>query len=120
MPPELPPIEPPLWPPPGLGIEEGMLAPPLPPDDPPGEGMPEAPPLLDPPPLGMLELEPPPELPEDPPEEPDEPPDDGLGIVGEGMLLEDDDWSTHPPTRNTDVALTSVVCVAMTTSRRRE
>jgi hypothetical protein len=77
-------------------------------------------PPLDPPPLGMLELEPPPELPDEPdePEEPDDPP--GLGIVGEGMPLEEEEESTQPPTRNTDVAVTSVVWVAMTNSRRRE
>jgi hypothetical protein len=114
----LPPCEPPppLCPP-GLGID-GALAPP-PPEAPP-EGIPELPPL-DPelPPLGMLELDPPPELPEEPPDEPDEPPDDGLGIDGEGMLLEEEDWSTQPPIRNADVALTRAVCDAMTTSRRR-
>lgn len=93
MPPELPPIEPPpLCPLPELGIEDGML------DPPPAE----------PPPLGMLDpppLDPPPELPEDPPEDPPE----GLGIDGAGMLDDEEDWSTQPPTRNTDVALTNAV-----------
>ena len=66
-----------------------MLAPP-PPDAPPEGMLDELPPLEPPelPPLGMLELEPPPELPDDPP---DEPPEGGLGIVGDGMLLEEED-----------------------------
>jgi hypothetical protein len=85
--------------------------------------MPDEPPLEPelPPPLGMLELEPP-ELPDDPPEDPDEPPDeppDGLGMVGEGMLLLEDD-PAHPPMRKAEVALINVVCAAMTNSRRRE
>jgi hypothetical protein len=104
---------PPLWPPEELGVEE--LAPP-PPEEPPEEPLePELPP-----PLGMLELEPP-ELPDDPPEDPDEPPDDppdGLGMVGDGMLLEDE--LAHPPMRKAEVAAINVVCAAMTNSRRKE
>lgn len=78
---------------------------------------PEDPPEL--PPLGMLLLDPP-ELPEEPeePDEPDEPPDDGLGILGEGMLEEEDCCCpAQPPMRNAEIAPMSVVFAAMTRSR---
>jgi hypothetical protein len=93
-----------------------------PPDEPPPEGMlellppPDEPPEL--PPLGMLLLEPP-ELPEEPeePDEPDEPPDEGLGMLGEGMLEDEDCCWAQPPIRNAEIAPTSVVFAAMTRSR---
>lgn len=97
-----------------------------PPDEPPPEGMlellppPDDPPEL--PPLGMLLLDPP-ELPEEPeepdePDEPDEPPDDGLGMLGEGMLEEEEDCCAQPPMRNAEIAPMKVVFAAMTRSRR--
>jgi hypothetical protein len=95
-----------------------------PPDEPPPEGMlellpppPDDPPEL--PPLGMLLLDPP-ELPDEPedPDDPDEPPDDGLGMLGDGMLLEEEeDCCAQPPMRNAEVAPISVVFAAMTRSR---
>jgi hypothetical protein len=125
MPPELPPDAPedpelpPLCPPEGI---EGMLDPP--PDEPPPLAPPEEPPLEpELPPLGMLELLPPelPDEPDDPdePEEPDEPPDDGLGMLGEGMLDEEDCCWAQPPMRNAEIEPIRVVFAAMTSSRRR-
>jgi hypothetical protein len=122
IPPELPeappedPELPPLCPPEGI---DGMLDPPpdAPPDEPPEE------PPLDPelPPLGMLELEPP-ELPEDPdepdePDDPEDPPEDGLGMLGDGML-DEDCCCAQPPIRNAEIEPIRVVFAAMTSSRR--
>lgn len=68
----------------------------------------------------MLELLPPlepeePEEPDEPPDEPEEPPEE-LGMLGEGMLEEEDE-PAQPPIRNAETVPMAVACAAITSRR---